>query len=147
MATGAAALSPEPSQPKARTEHDLLPKSYAAAVTLPAHDVSEANRSHAASFSSTGSTVASKLNGNAEFGVDGSITPPSREAELYKQLVGNGQILTSVKTTEDYEKSLLHDQETAPRRRRVAETPKIQDTPKSQLKTGRKAGAGWQRSA
>lgn len=147
MGTIDVALVSKPCQPQERTEHDLLSESYADAGTRPPHGLSEANRSHAASFSSTGSTVASKPTCNVEDGADGSIMPPGHNAELYRQLLGNGQVLTSVKPTDDYERSLIHDQEIAPRRREMAQTQKIQDAPMSQLKTGRQAGAGWQRSA
>lgn len=149
MAEPQATLNPEPADPQERAEHNLPPKSYADVAqeapengsTQNGHDYEKTN----------GSNI--QENGAAErIGAVTVDTPgklPQERIVFERYSNGNGSVLTSVKPDPNYEENLKHDREVAPRK--TAESsrsrPRRQDTPKSQLKSGRKAGAGWQQSA
>jgi 2-acylglycerol O-acyltransferase 2 len=60
-----------------------------------------------------------------------------------KHVNDNGEVLTSIKPSENYEDSLKHNGETAPREKGHERPAKRQD----ELASGRQAGAGWERSA
>ena len=146
MATAYADLNSEPSLPEERTDHHLPPKSYAAAVSVPLEEQRSAG--NAAPLQNGSAPYAAEVSSDAP-AANGHKTPPITEnKELYEQHSDrNRHVLTSVKQSADYEVSLKHDQDIAPRKRKQARAMKKQDTPSSQLKTGRRAGAGWERSA
>lgn len=141
------ALNPEPANPQDRAEHDLPPKSYADAAQEATEEGSAENE-HPYGHSN-GST--SKENGSAEkpaaVTVNAGRKQPDKRVVFERYSNGNGSVLTSVRPDPDYEESLKHDQKVAPRKRADSSKSKRQDIPKSQLKSGRKAGAGWQQSA
>ncbi len=74
---------------------------------------------------------------------------------VYEKYVDDrGTHLTSVKTDEAYSKGLNHDRETAPleeEKSKIMQAPRKHDPDrkqeKIQLASGRRAGAGWERSA
>jgi hypothetical protein len=141
---GQGQLNPEPSQPDERAEHNLLPKSYADA---------------AANQGANGTTVEPASDRNGKGTVNGSAHPPATKGDksrrkldedkvIFEKHVNNaGEILTSIKPSEQYEESLKHDGQTAPREKKPHRPTKRQDLTQDELSSGRKAGAGWERSA
>lgn len=126
-------MDSEPANPEDRAQQDLPPKSYADA----AHEA---------------------VNGDNDYKHSNGHSTPNKEAvrnldenkivyEKYKD--GEGSVLVSVKPDPSYEESLKHNKATAPRSRgsSTSENKKLQDAPKPQLQAGRRAGAGWERSA
>ncbi|KAK5104746.1 diacylglycerol O-acyltransferase 1 [Lithohypha guttulata] len=126
-------MDSEPANPEERAQQDLPPKSYADA----AHEA---------------------VNGDDDYKHSNGHSTPNKEAvwnldenkivyEKYKD--GEGSVLVSVKPDPSYEENLKHNKATAPRSRgsSTSENKKLQDTPKPQLQAGRRAGAGWERSA
>ena len=134
MASGSAPLSAEPALPKERAEHDLRPKSYADAVATSSDDVDDRSHERRLSLSGTSSTTAVDDRNQLD-----------EDKVLYERHNGsNGRgTLTSVRADESYEEALRHNGDTAPR------LPMRRSGNRSQtpLESGRKAGAGWQRSA
>lgn len=177
-------LNPEPSQPKERAEHDLEPKSYAAAAEealqnepAPAprpqshesqtdgavDDAKEALKKKVDEHNSENRTNGTKIirivmaEEYEGEGQDNSPKSPTRNShrrksslksngslghkhgeqlqhELFsKHQDGNGDTLTSVKPTAEFESETRKD--TKPKQRR-----------NSELKSGRQAGEGWHKS-
>jgi 2-acylglycerol O-acyltransferase 2 len=176
MATVTVPLNAETSQPKERAEHDLPPKSYADAVTNTTRessrraDADEANKSGANGYleNDTGHT-AGNVDGfppvnndttkpiNSEQVDEGKVREKraggekvDKDKAIYEKYINDrGDRLTSVKPDESYEKSLEHGREAAPREKKKAksmEAAKKHDE-KPHLASGRRAGAGWERSA
>jgi 2-acylglycerol O-acyltransferase 2 len=176
MATVTIPLKAETSQPQERAEHNLPPKSYADAVanttreTSGRADADEANTSGAIGYleNHSGHTVGN-VNGfppvkndiTTQISPEQSGEDKAHEKTTGRQKVGKDKViyekyvndrgdrLTSVKPDESYEKSLEHDRETAPREKkkvRSMEASKKHDE-KPHLASGRRAGAGWERSA
>lgn len=140
-------LNPEPSQPEERAEYELPPKSYAEA----ANPTIDHHSAHA---------VEKKPDSEKYGGVNGSVSVPTVNGQLdhqqqldetkfiYEKHVNeNGEILTSIKPTEVYEESLKHNGETAPHQKTHKKPVRRQDKTQDDLASGRKAGAGWERSA
>ncbi len=139
-------LNPEPSRPDERADNELPPKSYAEAAD-------PATNEHGAI------PVETKPDSEMNGGVNGSMPLPHGHGEpdrqkldeekvIYEKHVNeNGEILTSIKPTEVYEKSLKHNGETSPREKNHKRPVKGQDKTEDDLASGRKAGAGWERSA
>jgi hypothetical protein len=177
MAASTVLLVAETSQPQERAERGLPPKSYAEAVLNAKTDTSErANVSDASSSGANDNrennivpTTMGDVNGlppvddeipklaNQE-NVKGDNThvkrpdkdKVERDKVVYEKHVNDkGDHLTSVKPDESYHKILEHTRQVAPREKRKAEakqaTKKKDD--KTQLASGRRAGAGWERSA
>jgi hypothetical protein len=69
-----------------------------------------------------------------------------QEKVVYKKHLGRGDqaSLTSIKPSEQFEDSLKHNAQTVRREKKPNRPAKRQD---AQLASGRKAGAGWERSA
>lgn len=141
MAEVQGALNPEPADPQERAEHDLPPKSYADAAQE-AIDSSQAENGH-----DYGKSNGSERNGKIT--VNAGTEDPKKRVVFERYSNGNGSVLTSVRPDPNYEELLKHDRQVAPRESAKPSKPpsKRQDIPKSQLKSGRKAGAGWQQSA
>jgi 2-acylglycerol O-acyltransferase 2 len=143
---GQGPLSSEPSQPDERAEHNLPPKSYAAAANPDLNGQNYAPDGPAAGF-----------NGGAA--VNGSVQPAEANGERNKQSLDeskviyekhiniNGEVLTSIKPSEDYEASLKHNRQTTPHEKKQNRPTKRQDLTQGELASGRRAGAGWERSA
>lgn len=128
MATTSRPLNPEPAAPEARAEQNLRPKSYATAATEPAP---QSNGTNGDAVKHNGST-ATNLNGTDDAKI------------VYEKYVDeDGDRLTSVRTQKGYEDALRHNKMTAPQGKE--DNRKKQD--RSTLATGRRAGAGWERSA
>jgi hypothetical protein len=145
-----ATLNPEPAAPEERAEYGLPPKSYATATKEPFEKQQQENGN---AFHINGDLKESKKS-QIKADVKGNEQQLDEQKVLFEEHTnGDGEILTSVKPDPEYEKSLKHDKEAAPRDQRKSSknTNKRQDTPKSQLKddlsSGREAGAGWEKSA
>ena len=162
MSTTTGPLNPEPSQPQERIDQNLDPKSYASALTEPLQDqqIQIQNRKNANqnSLSSAITSQGVPTSPSLTWTTSGTKTPTNDETELYEKHVdGNGHVLTSLKRDDSYDESLRHDEAIAPRRKSGDRSPKKENTAKqderdepkgtAQLKTGRRAGAGWERSA
>lgn len=157
MAT-AIALNPEPSRPEEREEQHLPPKSYsdAAQEPPPASYPSKTNGMRPLDpptppeYSGAGMGDApqspgrghkrvsskpsdSKLNGNGNVQKERMSENGSIVREKYVSANGSGDLLTSIKPSDDFEEELRQD-ETERKKRR------------GELVTGRRAGAGWERS-
>ncbi|KAF2099112.1 diacylglycerol O-acyltransferase 2A [Rhizodiscina lignyota] len=151
-----AALNAEPSRPDDRAEQHLPPKSYSDAAQQPPPTTSspQTNGIHRidpptpGEYSGSGMGEAPqspsrghkrvsskpsnpKLNGSAkkeQEGDNGSIVQ-----ERYRSINGSGETLNSVKPSNEYDERLWQD-----RKERKKKQP--------ELVTGRRAGAGWERS-
>jgi len=161
------ALNPEPADPEHRAHNHLPSKSYADA----AHEAVDSDstqkakgkhgkhvngnadhRDHRDSNGDSGPST-SKLPHNTSTGK--RLDEDKVQFEKYSN--GNGIALTSVKPDPSYEENLKHNEEIAVRSRdpsrgsssrsKQKTTSSQQDPTKSQLKTGRQAGAGWEKSA
>ena len=134
MASVSAPLNAEASLPKERAEHELPPKSYADAVVTSSDDVDGHFHERRLSMSGTSSTTAVDDRNQLD-----------EDRVLYEKHNGpNGRnTLTSVRPHDTYESALRHNGDTAPRERKRDNRAR----PQSPLESGRKAGAGWQRSA
>lgn len=134
MTSVSAPLNATPALAKERAEHDLAPKSYADAVVISSDDVDDHSHDRRLSMSGTSSTTA----------VDDRNQLDEDKVIYERHNVSNGRgTLASVRSDESYEEALRHNVDTGPRlpKRRSGNRPQ---TP---LESGRKAGAGWQRSA
>lgn len=153
-------LNAEPANPEDRAHEHFPPKSYADA----AHEAVDDGSSQ-----SVNDNDYKHVNGNAKHSDSGTSSRKSShdtntgkhidedKLEFEKYLDDNGSVLVSVKPDPSYEENLKHNRETAPRSREPSrsdsdrskqpEPSRQQDTTKSQLKAGREAGAGWERSA
>ena len=134
-------LTPESSILEERAEHGLPPKSYAAAVVQTPPN--EADNEDA--IQSNGST-----NGHVSYAKDGSSSSKTHVQIVEGQKLVNEQRksldvenLTSVEPKKDYQNALQHNEATGPRDRRK----KGAEKPSPELASGRRAGAGWGRSA
>lgn len=146
---GPGGLVSEPSKPQDRAAHSLPPKSYAQAVDTENKDQE---------FGDKG-VNGSATNGDGKGLVNGHTAKTKKvddDKVLYQAHKGqNGETpLTSIKPSEEYEKSLRHSAKTAPQKEVGPGKPKKrQDTtstnthPAANLASGRQAGAGWQTSA
>lgn len=152
-------LPAEPADPQEREHQDLEPKSYADAAQEAVEPKSEENDAidYGNGTTSQNGGESSQQNGDSH-----SAQKSSNDTNVGKKLeeekvvfekypTNDGTYLTSVKADLDYEESLKHNAEVAPRSPEPTvsrrSTPKKQDTPKPQLTKGRKAGAGWEQSA
>lgn len=177
MAARTVPLNPETSQPEERAEQDLPPKSYADAVTTSTSkksgqsDVNQAGNNGADGNledrqGQTAGNVNGSIPGNSNIAeptsservdegkaherrTDGEELDNDNKVVYEKYVNDGGDHLTSVKPNAGYEKSLEHDRETAPREKEKAKTTQIakKNGEKSHLASGRRAGAGWERSA
>lgn len=156
MATQSAALNPEPADPNERAEHNLPPKSYADAAQEPLNNnvqATDKSETHV-NGSLTPKNQQSLNNGYLKPEINGDNLDDDKVV-LEKRASRDGTVLVSVKPDPGYEESLKHNAETAPRdptpngrsKTKARPNSKRQDIPKSQLKSGRRAGAGWERSA
>ncbi|KIX06937.1 uncharacterized protein Z518_04913 [Rhinocladiella mackenziei CBS 650.93] len=137
-------LNSEPSQPQDRLEHNPPPKSDADAVNEPV-EVNGKNDGLVAAASQN-----SAANGSAPAPiVNGARKRLDEEKAIYeKHLCKEGETsLTGIKLSENLEKNLTHKTRTPPREKKPNKPSKQQDVPDAQLASGRRAGAGWERSA
>jgi 2-acylglycerol O-acyltransferase 2 len=134
-----APLNPEPSQPRERANHHLPPKSYAEATVEGVHnDAGEKPQEANGTASSNDANGSVKVNG-VQRNID-------EDRVIYdKHISRDGEQLTSIKPNEGYEEALKHDAALAPRHR--GRSGKKQDPNDAKLASGRRAGAGWERSA
>jgi 2-acylglycerol O-acyltransferase 2 len=177
MAASTVPLNAETSQPQERAEHDLPPKSYADAVinktseTGERADANDARNSGANGHLESHTRSSTAGNVNSFPPVNNDIPKPAnsenddqekvyekrsgeenggKDKVVYEKYVNNGgDHLTSIKEHGSYEKHLEHDRETAPQEKKKAketEIAKKQDE-RPHLASGRRAGAGWERSA
>lgn len=147
MSEAPAVLNPEPADPQERAEHDLPPKSYADAAQE-AVEPSPIENGHDHE-NSNGVKKNGDVQKSAAIAVNAGTKDPDKRIVFERYSNGNGSVLTSVRTDPNYEEFLKHDRKVAPRKAAESSKPqsKRQDIPKSQLKSGRKAGEGWQQSA
>lgn len=129
---GPGQLNPEPSIPEERAEHNLPPKSYAAAIS------DGPNVQNGDGVTPNGHADKPQMNGEK------TRKQLDEEKVVYEKHVNHdGEVLTSIKPSENYERSLQHNGHTAPREKKRNRPAKRQDD----LASGRQAGAGWERSA
>jgi hypothetical protein len=177
MAASTVLLTAETSQPQERAERDLPPKSYADAVVNAKTETSEGANADDASNpgandnreDNTVPTTLGDVNGfppvNNEISkpaiqenVEGDNVHVKRSDEdkvegdeiVYEKHVNDkGDHLTSVKPDESYHKTLEHNRRVAPREKKTVEAKQAakKKDDRSQLASGRRAGAGWERSA
>jgi 2-acylglycerol O-acyltransferase 2 len=176
MAASTLLLKPETSQPQERAEQDLPPKSYADAVTNSTSEKSgqgdvnqSGNYGADDNLENPRGETAGSVNGSTA--VNSDIAKPTGseradESKAHERRTGGekveidkvvyekhgnnrGEHLTSVKPNDGYEKSPEHDRQTVPREKKSAKTTRIakKNGEKSHLASGRRAGAGWERSA
>jgi hypothetical protein len=177
MAASTVLLTAETSQPQERSERGLPPKSYAEALLSAKTETSERANADDASSSrandgrknNTAPTTTGDVNSlppiddeipklaNQE-NVEGDnihVKRPDKDKVegdkvVYEKHVNDkGDHLTSVKPDESYHKILEHTRQVAPREKKKAEAKQAtkRKDDKSQLASGRRAGAGWERSA
>ncbi|KAL9109254.1 MAG: hypothetical protein Q9227_006009 [Pyrenula ochraceoflavens] len=134
-------LNPEPSKSEERAEHNLPPKSYAAAAQEPAN-TQDIGNSHQPNGTTNGSISGFKEHGYPS--PDPSVDSVDGNKLVYEKRGNlNRDSLTSVEPEKDYQNALQHNEETKPRNRRK----KLGEKPSPELASGRRAGAGWERSA
>jgi hypothetical protein len=176
MTASTVPLNPEIFQPQERAEQDLSPKSHADAIMDSTGDKSgqgEANQAiHYGAESNLENSIShtgGSPNGSTPVNND-TAKPTSSESLgeskghewrsggenlgndriVYEKYANDkGEHLTSGKVDDGYEKSLEHHRETAPRKKEKAKTSGIakKNGGSSLLASGRRAGAGWERSA
>ncbi|KAL2427339.1 Diacylglycerol O-acyltransferase 2A [Exophiala dermatitidis] len=134
---------PKPTEPRDPAELNPLPKSYAAAVTEPAAEKTTLN-GHTSEKDglANGSVNRKAINGQRkQLDDDGKLV-------YEKHTDPNGQArLTSIKPSDHHEESLYHSVATVPREQKSNRPAKRQDIPSGKLSSGRRAGAGWEKSA
>jgi len=177
MAASTVLLTADTSQPQESAERDLPPEPYADGVVNAKAETSERANADDASNSgandnlenNTVPTTMGDINGVPP--LDNEIPKPvsqenvegdnvhvkrsdkdkvERDGVVYEKHVNDkGDHLTSVKPDESYEKTLEHTRQVAPREKKKAEAKQAakKKDDKSQLASGRRAGAGWERSA
>ena len=172
MAASTVPLNSETSQPNERAEHDLPPKSYADVVFNTKNETNEQSdaNDHNASGANgdfenyAGPSIAGSVNGFPP--PNHETAKPANQLEIPEDTIDQkksekdkvlfekhdddmGNHLTSVKPGQGHEKWLEHDRETRPRGKEMANTTQIEKKHdgKSHLASGRRAGAGWERSA
>lgn len=134
-----APVSAEPSQPQDRADHSLPPKSYAEAAA----EGLEADKNEEP-HDANGAIYPGDVDGFAEAKASGWNIDEARV--LYENHVSKqGEKLTSIKPNDSFEKALNHDALSAPRQK--GKLGKKQDADDAKLASGRRAGAGWERSA
>jgi hypothetical protein len=139
MATVSAPLNAEPADPKGRAEHNLPPKSYVDAI-VEGEDTPTTTTGRFSSRASSATAVDSNEANKQQLDEDKIIEE--------KRVGNNGSRLISVKPDGSHEESLKHNNETAPREERRSRGGRPRPNPRTApLESGRKAGAGWQRSA
>jgi 2-acylglycerol O-acyltransferase 2 len=127
------------SQPQERTNHPPLPKPHTAAIVEGTDKDVRELRSEAC-----GAAGLSGVNGSVK--VNGLRRNIDEDRVLYdKHTSPKGEKLTSIKPDESYEEGLKHDADSAPRQK--GRSGKKQDPNGEKLASGRRAGAGWERSA
>lgn len=133
-----APLSSEPSRPQERASQHLPPKSYAEAT------VEGTDQEAGVLYNADGTAVSDNADGSSA--ANGLWHNIDEDRVIYdKHTDKKGQKLTSIKPDESYEKMLRHGAESAPRQK--GRSGKKQDLNNSKLASGRRAGAGWERSA
>lgn len=121
-----------PSQPEERAELDLPPKSYADAFKVGTEgEMNSRTAQVAESFQLNDTTRPYKPQAN---GV------PDDTLVYGKHRSRSGEMLTSVKPDVGHDEALDHNERVAPRKRRNTAGA-------SELASGRRAGAGWEKSA
>ena len=143
MATLHSALGGEPA---------LLAKYYAEAVP-PLHPeqeeddtVTESLENSSDGPTSPSTSVSEALNGSVSMNGSGGAVVDDDKVVYEDYVDEEGVHLASARQDEEYEKVLRHNEEFAPRHRakKMGEGKEVE---KPQLATGRRAGAGWERSA
>jgi hypothetical protein len=142
-----ASLNPEPSQPQERASQHLPPKLYAeAAVETTKNDDGEImprENGDVPSNEAGGSTQPNAVNGSAK---GNGLRRNIDDLVIYDNHTNqHGEKLTSIMPDEKYEQALKHHAGSAPKQK--GRSGKKQDANDAQLASGRRAGAGWQRSA
>jgi hypothetical protein len=134
MASLVAPSNVEPSLPKDRAEHDLPPKSYADAVVEGNDVINGTTHDRRPSMSGTSSTTAVEER-----------TQLDEDKTLYERHLSTNrhETLTSVRPDDSHEQAPRRNGTSGPRELKRQDQDRLQ-TP---LESGRKAGAGWQRSA
>lgn len=134
-----APLNPQPSQPQERADHHLPPKSYAEATV-------EGTDKHAGALPSEVNGAALPDDVTQSVKVNGLRKNIDEDRVIHdKHSSEKGEKLTSIKPDESYEQKLKHNAEPAPRQK--WRSGKKQDSNEAKLASGRRAGAGWERSA
>ena len=155
-ASSSVPLNTEISQPPEPAEHSLASKSYADAVADSGTDLAGNSKDEPSSKINgllEGDTSSSATAGNTNGfpPANGVRKPVGEDKVVYEKYVNDkGEHLMSVKPDDTYERSLEHDVLNAPREnQRKDKTVRImkRQNGKSQLASGRRAGAGWERSA
>lgn len=135
------------------TEHGVPPKSYAAAAKEPLDEVTAApsGRSGKAHTFQSGPLTNGHIPPDESLLSPESFKQTSEERPLDEKKVvyqrftaGHGDSLTSIEPGKDFQDGLRHNEDTRPRDR-SRDRGRQEDGP--QLATGRKAGAGWEKSA
>jgi len=142
-----APLNPEPSQPQERATQHLPPKSYAEAITegtkSEAGEIIPKEDGDVPSNEVSGSTQPNTVNGSAE---GNGLRRNTDNLIIYdKHISQDGEKLTSIMPDERYEQAIKQHAGSAPEQK--GGSRKKQDASGAQLASGRRAGAGWQRSA
>ncbi|KAI9890046.1 MAG: diacylglycerol O-acyltransferase 1 [Vezdaea aestivalis] len=152
IATESASLNPEPSDPQERKERSLPPKTYSDAVEeepqeklVPEHiEKEESSKRQDTSKNGKKTTSQKKKSKGNKKNTSGQVAGPKAAETDATKLVQenysdtNGKSLTSVKPSEGYEQSL--------RSRKGEQKPPKTEQSSESLVSGRKAGAGWERS-
>ncbi len=134
-----APLTAHLSQPQERAHHHLPPKSYAEATVEGINEDVRRTRHEA-----NGTAYLNGVNGSPEIkGLSRNIDEDHVICDKHSSQ--EEEKLTSIKPDESCEEGLKHDAESAPRQR--GRSGKKQDPNHAKLASGRRAGAGWERSA
>lgn len=163
MSTISAPLNPEPSRPEERMENNLAPKSYATAVeegptdfngaapvpelkgTAPEPSYAEVaapddSSTATAKTHSPAESDSSSRTSRASTTTDSQIKFSDDAKLVYERFqTPDGELLTSVKPADNYEENLKHSQKLRGSHK--------QDVSGTELVSGRRAGAGWERSS
>lgn len=147
MATPASVpLNAEPAAPQERADQGLPPKSYAEATSKPYDE--QIHEADGAQDKANGQkTPDDRVNVNGSAKKDGEQSGGNKVI-FEKHTNGDGEVLTSVKPSEELEASLRHRQGASSRGGpKEPSVKKQQDQTKAKLSSGRTAGEGWKRSA
>ena len=150
MALNPASLNTETSQPQERADQHLPQKSYADAAAIP-EEQQENGAAASASNTDNVEVHSSETAGNVSGfpPANGSIEKSRLDDKVVYEKYTNdrGDHLTSVRPDESYEKGLQHDREIAKQANKENVVQPEIKAQTSQLRSGRLAGAGWERSA
>jgi len=140
--------SPEPSHPQEGVASDATPQSYEPSQ----HSVSDGRMGEHRNGSVTSKESAATNKGLVnDSGEKSKVEQPDEDRVVHtKHGTSNGVVtLTSSKAHHAYEESLRHNGARTPREKRKAgvKGQKRADMAKSELASGRRAGAGWEKSA